>query len=349
MKVTFNPPKKQDATSDEGIRVLYAPAKRVAFKARWYLILLLAFSPVIILLWYLGREWWLTQAPAIITTEPQLVVANGDGFIRHIYTAPGQGVSQGDALMQFESPTLKANMAERKARRAAIELSKAEAEQAILHNLDEQIGIAERGSREQEVIYQEYAGYKKEKLVSSAEYATALLNWTQSRIALQKARAEKIAQELQISEDQLTGPLASARHLLDQELTEMEAMAYHQQPRAPATGKVSDVLVQEGDWVFSGAPLALISKREDPLVIAYVQPKYLSSMAPGHKAVVKLPSGERLAARVARQVELADKLPAQLAAPFEGEKATLKVALSLDEKLPPNLQVEGLPVTVLFD
>ncbi|WP_303844683.1 hypothetical protein [Aeromonas sobria] len=57
MKVTFNPPKKQDATSDQGIRVLYAPAKRIAFRARWYLILLLAFSPVIILLWYLGREW----------------------------------------------------------------------------------------------------------------------------------------------------------------------------------------------------------------------------------------------------------------------------------------------------
>ena len=51
----------------------------------------------------------------------------------------------------------------------------------------------------------------------------------------------------------------------------------------------------------------------------------------------------------ARPVELAGKLPAQLAAPFEGEKATLKVALSLDDKLPPNLQVEGLPVTVLFD
>ncbi|MGY3915442.1 HlyD family secretion protein [Aeromonas australiensis] len=349
MKVTFNPPKKQDATSDEGIRVLYAPAKRVAFKARWYLILLLAFSPVIILLWYLGREWWLTQAPAIITTEPQLVVANGDGFIRNIYMSPGQAVSQGDALMRFESPTLQANIVERKARLKAIELDKNAAEQAILSNLDEQIRIAERGTNEQEGIYQEYAGYRKEKLVSSAEYASALLSWTQSRIDLQKAWSEKMQQELQIKEDQLTGPLASARYQLEQELTEMQAITRQQQPLSPVTGKVSDVLVQEGDWVFSGAPLALIAKREDPLVIAYVLPKYLSSMEPGHKAIVKLPSGERLAARVARPVELADKLPAQLAAPFEGQKATLKVALSLDEKLPPNLQVEGLPVTVLFD
>jgi multidrug resistance efflux pump len=349
MKVTFNPPKKQDATSDQGIRVLYAPAKRIAFRARWYLILLLAFSPVIILLWYLGREWWLTQAPAIITTEPQLVVANGDGFIRSIYMSPGQAISQGDALMRFESPTLKANIEGRKARLKAIELDKEEAELAILSNLDEQIRIADRGTREQEGIYQEYAGYRKEKLVSSAEYASTLLSWTQSRIALQKARSEKTLQELQIKEDHLTGPLASARHQLEQELTEMQAILRQQQPLSPATGKVSDVLVQEGDWVFSGAPLALIAKREDPLVIAYVQPRYLSTMVPGHKAIVKLPSGERLAAKVARPVELADKLPAQLAAPFEGEKATLKVALVLEDKLPANLQVEGLPVIVLFD
>ncbi len=251
--------------------------------------------------------------------------------------------------MRFESPTLKANIEERKARLKAIELDKRSAELAILSNLDEQIRIAERGTHEQEGIYQEYAGYRKEKLVSSAEYASALLSWTQSRIDLQKARSEKTQQELQIKEDQLTGPLASARHQLEQELTEMQAITRQQQPLSPATGKVSDVLVQEGDWVFSGAPLALIAKREDPLVIAYVQPKYLSTMVPGHKAIVKLPSGERLAASVARPVELADKLPAQLAAPFEGEKATLKVALVLEEKLPANLQVEGLPVTVLFD
>lgn len=349
MKVTFNPPKKQDATSDEGIRVLYAPAKRAAFRIRWYLILLLAFSPVIILLWYLGREWWLTQAPAIITTEPQLVVANGDGFIRSIYMSPGQSVSQGDTLMRFESPTLKANIEGRKARLKALELNKEGAEEAILNNLNEQINIADRGTREQEEIYKEYAGYRKEKLVSSAEYASTLLSWTQSRISLQKARSEKTLQELQILEDHLTGPLASARHLLAQELTEMEAISRQQQPQSPATGRVSDVLVQEGDWVFSGAPLALISKHEDPFVIAYVLPKYLSSMETSHKAIVRLPSGERLAARVARPVELADKLPAQLAAPFEGEKATLKVALSLDEKLPSGLLVEGLPVTVLFD
>ncbi|MGE6108072.1 HlyD family secretion protein [Aeromonas sobria] len=349
MKVTFNPPKKQDATSDEGIRVLYAPARRIAFRARWYLLLLLAFSPAIILLWYLGREWWLTQAPAVITTEPQLVVANGDGFIRNIYASPGQSVARGDALMQFESPTLQANIEGRRSRLKAIELNKESAEHEILRNLNEQIGMPERGSREQEGIYQEYAGYRKEKLVSSAEYASVLLSWTQSRIALQRARSEKTQQELQILEDHLTGPLASARHLLAQELTEMEAISRQQQPQAPATGRVSDVLVQEGDWVFSGAPLALISKHEDPLVIAYVLPKYLSSMETGHRAIVKLPSGERLAARVARPVELADKLPAQLAAPFEGEKATLKVALSLDEKLPPGLLVEGLPVTVLFD
>ncbi len=44
MKVTFNSPKQQDASKEEGIRVPYAPAKRVAFNLRWYFILILTFS-----------------------------------------------------------------------------------------------------------------------------------------------------------------------------------------------------------------------------------------------------------------------------------------------------------------
>jgi multidrug resistance efflux pump len=348
MRVTFDPPKKKDATSDDGIRVGYAPAKRLAFRLRWYAILLLTFTPVIISIWYLGREWWLVQAPAIITTEPQLVVANGDGFITDVYKKPGQQVLKGEVLMRFDSPTLKANIAGRKARLAELEIDKASAQQEIMAILDARVRIAEDAALEQESIYREYTAYKEGKLVTSSEYLTALLTWTQSRIALEQARAEKIEQELLIREDQLTGPLASSRDTLLKELTEMEAKTRQQQPLAPTTGKVTDVLVQEGDWVFSTTPLALISKLEDPQVIAYVAPKYLPFVETGKAVVVKLPSGEGLSAKVARPVELADSLPSQLAEPFEGDKATLKVTIALDDPLPANLQVEGLPITVFF-
>ncbi|MCB4714643.1 hypothetical protein LHK99_28755 [Klebsiella quasipneumoniae] len=46
----------QQCPQEQGLQVLYAPGKRLAFRVRWYLILLAVLSP---LLWLIGR-WVLT-------------------------------------------------------------------------------------------------------------------------------------------------------------------------------------------------------------------------------------------------------------------------------------------------
>ena len=51
MKVQFNTTKRANPDKEAGIQVPYAAAKRGAYKLRWNLILLLAISPVIILVW----------------------------------------------------------------------------------------------------------------------------------------------------------------------------------------------------------------------------------------------------------------------------------------------------------
>ena len=64
MKIRFSSPKEQQPTREQGLKVLYAPGKRLAFKLRWYLILLAVTSP---LLWLVGRALlsvWLIEAPA---------------------------------------------------------------------------------------------------------------------------------------------------------------------------------------------------------------------------------------------------------------------------------------------
>lgn len=56
MKIKFSSAKEQQPTQEQGLQVLYAPGKRLAFRVRWYLILLAVLSP---LLWLIGR-WVLT-------------------------------------------------------------------------------------------------------------------------------------------------------------------------------------------------------------------------------------------------------------------------------------------------
>ena len=52
MKIKFSSAKEHQPTADNGMQVLYAPGKRLAFKLRWYLILFLILLPA---LWLAGR------------------------------------------------------------------------------------------------------------------------------------------------------------------------------------------------------------------------------------------------------------------------------------------------------
>ncbi len=47
MKVRFTSNKERNPTQDGGLKVIYAPSKRIAYRLRWYLILLVVASPFI--------------------------------------------------------------------------------------------------------------------------------------------------------------------------------------------------------------------------------------------------------------------------------------------------------------
>ncbi|MGF1757056.1 HlyD family efflux transporter periplasmic adaptor subunit [Photobacterium sagamiensis] len=349
MKITFNSPKKQDATKDEGIRVLYAPAKRAAFRARWYLILILTFSPVLFLLWFLGRDWFITTAPGIVTTDPQLIVATGEGQVDKLYVSIGESIEEGTPLMTVHSPSLRAAVAERRYQLSQLKLDKKKYNTEKMTALNEGIRIAGEGERLQEGIFDEYRKYKKKNMVSSADYATVLLTRTQAQINYQQAKERKIDELRKLEESALTGPQEMARNALKRELAEMESRITQLQPVAFSAGRIVDILVKPGDWVFEGTPLSLLSNSDTPHINAYVMPQYIEEVQQGEHAVIKFSSGETFDAIVGREVELADKIPPQLAGPFEGQKSMLKVKLTLEEELPEKLKVEGLPVTVVFN
>ena len=54
MKIRFDSRKELNPTQEQGLTVLYAPGKRMAFRVRWYLILLLVASPLI----WLAASWF---------------------------------------------------------------------------------------------------------------------------------------------------------------------------------------------------------------------------------------------------------------------------------------------------
>jgi len=87
---------------------------------------------------------------------------------------------------------------------------------------------------------------------------------------------------------------------------------------------------------------------DKPSVIAYLSPKYGKYARKGQKAVVKLPNGETLQAKVNTDSNLTKRLPADLSSPIGSRDLMLLVSLELESPLPDFQWVDGLPVSVRF-
>jgi hypothetical protein len=116
----------------------------------------------------------------------------------------------------------------------------------------------------------------------------------------------------------------------------------------PYGGRVLDVFAKEGESVSTGSSLLLLGRSDKPLVIAYLPPKYSKYARKGQKAVVKLPNGETLQAKVNTDSNLTKRLPADLSSPIGSRDLMLLVSLALESPLPDFHWVDGLPVTVRF-
>ena len=106
MKISFQTEKQKDPTKNDGFKVVYAPVKRFAFKIRWYLLLSLILSPLVVFSWYIIKQQILITADGILTTDPILIVSTEEGFISSINVIPGEIVQSQTKLIKMHSPLL---------------------------------------------------------------------------------------------------------------------------------------------------------------------------------------------------------------------------------------------------
>ncbi len=113
-------------------------------------------------------------------------------------------------------------------------------------------------------------------------------------------------------------------------------------------GLVIDINALKGQQISIGDSLVTVSPDVAPYVISYLDPKHIEKAKLGALVTVKLPNGKKVEARVSSAIGLTSKLPIQLAKPFEGAKALLKVKITFLGGLLEKEWVEGMPVEVYF-
>lgn len=343
MKINFQKTQQHHPTIQEGVRVQYGAGKRIAFRFRWYLILFLVISPLLLFVWYATKGKITVEAEGVLTTEPIVLKADNDAIVASISVVPGEFVTEKTPLLSLNRPVLLSEINE-------VEHAVEQLEQEVGANygqkeqlLQQEQKTAEQNLADKTELYKKFDSFRQTGGVLQLE------QWaTVSELAVNaKMKVLNVQESLvDLAQEKLTGSAQQYLNQLNLRLAILKTQMSQLHLSAQSQGEVKDVLVKPGMMVLKGDPLLVFANQRKPKVIAYMDPSDMSFSKLGQQATVTLPNGESLSAVVCEPTKMAETIPPQLADPFEDKKSALKVVLELSTL--PSQTIEGLTVQVRF-
>lgn len=328
MKIRFSSAKEHQPTHEQGLQVLYAPGKRLAFRLRWYLILLAVASP---LLWLAGR-WllalWLIEAPAQVHLSSVELRSRDVGQVQQVLVEPGQRVTAGELLVRLDNP-------EWRARRFLLQ---AGAPQAVR----DEVALARERALLRTSLDRAEAHVQRVRGLLAAGAATRgeLMEATNQR----DARLRDLYQLEQRSQ-----PVVSAdERQRELELAWLDSRLNELGVRAESDGKVGEIMAAPGENVGPGTPLLRLERDAEPQVWVYLHPSHAASAMPGKPLTLIFPDGSKRQAVVVQAVDDAAPVPAELRPPFSAPTRSLRVIARVHDGLPAQWRIDRLGLTARF-
>lgn len=328
MKIRFSSPKEHHPTQDNGMQVLYAPGKRLAFKLRWYLILFLILLPALWLAGRYGLALMRVEAPALVRLPTLEVRAMQPGEIRALHVQAGDHVTAGMPLADLDNPEWRLRLSLLQAGTApAVPASVSERNRAALQSL------VDRAARQ--------VGEVGQLLRQGAATRGELV---EAQNALDNRKAELLAFERSLSggaDNSYAQQQQREGQWLKEQLARMDV-------QASEAGRVAEVIAAPGENVGPGTLLMRLEREGPAQLWVYLDPKDVEHSTPGSQLDVRLPNGEWVGAEVISPAESANPLPSDLRKPFSSPTRGLMVPARFNEPLASEWRIDSLPVRVRF-
>jgi len=328
MKIRFSSPKEHHPTQDNGMQVLYAPGKRLAFKLRWYLILFLILLPALWLAGRYGLALMRIEAPALVRLPTLEVRAMQPGEIRALHVQAGDHVQAGTPLADLDNPEWRLRLSLLQAGNApAAPASVSESNRAALQSL---VDRAARQVGEVGQLVRQGAATRGELL--------------EAQNALDNRKAELLAFERSLTGGADTTYAQQQQRegqWLKEQLARMDV-------QASEAGRVAEVIAAPGENVGPGTLLMRLEREGPAQLWVYLDPKDVEHSTPGSRLDVRLPNGEWVGAEVISPAESANPLPSDLRKPFSSPTRGLMVPARFNEPLASEWRIDSLPVRVRF-
>ncbi|MCO5401241.1 HlyD family secretion protein [Ralstonia soli] len=334
MKIRFDSSKERSPTQEQGLKVLYAPGKRMAFRLRWYLILLLVASPLIWFFAKLAVGAWMIEAPAQLVL-PQIDIRSREpALVSRVNVRAGDKVEAGQVLLDMDNPEWKQRLRQLQALSNDAQAAPVPAASTLRDVLRRQLDRSSEKLALTRRLVREGAATQGEVLAAEAERdqrQAELLSYEQRQEQARTSPALARDVAMQGAEEQwLTGRLQAL------------------QLKAPEPGVVSEVLVHEGENVGAGTLLVRVARMADAVIWVYLDPAHAAYGKPGQPLRLKLPDGHWLDAKVLQSADRANRLPEDLRSPFGAPQRWLMVQVAVDGAIPQRWLIDQLPLTARF-
>jgi multidrug resistance efflux pump len=340
MKVRFDSSKELRPDQDNGLKVLYGPSKRVAYRLRWYLILALVLSPLVYVFGRITLDLLRVEVPAQLQVPSTEIRALESGTIADVGVEVGERVEPGDLLLRLDNPDWRLRL-----------------DQLQPVSADNPNGLGNSATslqnstvRLQGQVVQLFKGLHREGATSSAELLRSEVDLNMQRLALLELERRLRQERFQVEGE----PIQNLRD--GRERDWLAARLDLLSIRADNPGRVSELLVNKGESVGPGTLLMRVERAEEPLLWIYLRPRDAELARPGGSVEVRMPDDSWLKARILQQADLARLLPRGLRSSVGGEGLAslgadglaLQLPARFEKALPLQWRVDQLPVKVRF-
>jgi multidrug resistance efflux pump len=340
MKVRFDSSKELRPDQDNGLKVLYGPSKRVAYRLRWYLILALVLSPLVYVFGRITLDLLRVEVPAQLQVPSTEIRALESGTIADVGVEVGERVEPGDLLLRLDNPDWRLRL-----------------DQLQPASADNPNGLGNSATslqnstvRLQGQVVQLFKGLHREGATSSAELLRSEVDLNMQRLALLELERRLRQERFQVEGE----PIQNLRD--GRERNWLAARLDLLSIRADNPGRVSELLVNKGESVGPGTLLMRVERAEEPLLWIYLRPRDAELARPGGSVEVRMPDDSWLKARILQQADLARLLPRGLRSSVGGEGLAslgadglaLQLPARFEKALPLQWRVDQLPVKVRF-
>ena len=332
MKVRFASSKERSPDQENGLKVLYGPSRRVAYKLRWYLILLLVGSPLLWVFGRLGFDALQLEVPAQLSVATTELRALDSGTVQSLPVKAGQRVQPGQLLVQLDNPDWRLRMQQLQPANQTAKDRLGRSAKAL--QLDS-IGL-------QGQMVDLFRSLQQQGAISTAELLQSKVQLNGQRLGLLDLQRRLRLDRFQVEGD----PIQILRDQRERDwlATRLRQLSF----RASELGRVEEVLVNPGENVGPGTLLMRIERPREPLLWIYLKPAHALEAQPGNLLEVRMPDGSWRQAQVLQQADLARRLPPGLHNALGSEGLALQVPARFLQPLPPLWHVDQLPLQVRF-